>query len=92
MYYKRACENTIKEMMKSFPAIAVYGPRQCGKSTMLNMLFNDSIESVTLDDIDELNLAQSNPKLFLDSHPVLLSSTKSKRLRFSWKKSKGESI
>lgn len=70
MYYKRACENTIKEMMKSFPAIAVYGPRQCGKSTMLNMLFNDSIESVTLDDIDELNLAQSNPKLFLDSHPV----------------------
>lgn len=61
-------------MAQTFPAIAVYGPRQCGKSTMLNMLFADSVECVTLDDIDELNLALNNPKLFLDSHstPVII--------------------
>lgn len=69
MYYQRTAEQTLKRLAKEFPCVVVYGPRQCGKSTLVQTLFFSQYEFVTLDDMDELSLALSNPKLFLDSHP-----------------------
>lgn len=69
MYFKRTIERTIEKLSKSFPAIVVYGPRQCGKSTVVNHVFKGKIQSVTLDDPDDLALAINNPKLFLDTYP-----------------------
>lgn len=74
MYIKRYVEPTITEAAKSFPCIVIYGPRQVGKSTTINMLFGDKIPMVTLDDADDRNLALNNPRLFLERYgwPVII--------------------
>ncbi|HNZ27717.1 MAG TPA: DUF4143 domain-containing protein [Spirochaetota bacterium] len=65
---KRTVEETILKVSRSFPAIVVYGPRQVGKSTTIEMLFASKYRKVTLDDRDDRLLAESNPRLFLESH------------------------
>ena len=51
MYIKRHVEKVILEAAQSFPCVVVYGPRQVGKSTTVNMLFGDKMPIVTLDDV-----------------------------------------
>lgn len=68
MYIKRTVEETILKVSQSFPSIVVYGPRQVGKSTTIEMLFADKYKKVTLDDRDDRLLAESNPRLFLESY------------------------
>lgn len=74
MYIRRTSEEMIKSVSCSFPCIVVYGPRQVGKSTTIDMLFGDKYRKVTLDDGDDRALAQSNPKLFLETYrwPVII--------------------
>ncbi len=69
MYIKRDIEQSIIKAEKSFQAIVIYGPRQVGKSTTVDMLFGDRFKSVTLDDTKERELAINNPKGFLEVHP-----------------------
>ena len=69
MLRERALGKHIAETARGFAAITIYGARQVGKSTLATMVFGKDVPSVTLDDIDELALARSNPKLFLESHP-----------------------
>ena len=69
MYKKRALEKTIDSAAKGYAAITIYGARQTGKSTFVYSHFGPSFPIVTLDDLDELALAKSNPKLFLEAHP-----------------------
>ncbi len=69
MYIKRDIEESIRNAEKSFQAIVVYGSRQVGKSTTIDMIFGERFKSVTLDDINERELALSNPKGFLEVHP-----------------------
>ena len=101
MYVPRTCETTILEAGKSFPCIVVYGPRQVGKSTTIDHLFGGTCRQVTLDDMDDRNLALGNPKLFLETYgwpliideiqkaPVLLDEIKKAidRQRLAWMKS-----
>ena len=68
MYVNRAIEKTIIAASESFPCVVIYGPRQVGKSTTIDHLFGDKINKVSLDDIEDRALAQSNPKLFLESN------------------------
>ena len=68
MYLHRTAENMIVEVSKSFPCIVVYGPRQVGKSTTIDMIFGEKYRKVTLDDADDRALALNNPKLFLESY------------------------
>ncbi|HHT24738.1 MAG TPA: ATP-binding protein [Clostridiaceae bacterium] len=68
MYIKRTVEETILKVSQSFPSVVVYGPRQVGKSTTIEMLFADKYKKVTLDDRDDRLLAESNPRLFLESY------------------------
>jgi predicted AAA+ superfamily ATPase len=68
MYIKRTVEETIIKVSQSFPSVVVYGSRQVGKSTTIDMLFADKCKKVTLDDRDDRLLAESSPRLFLESY------------------------
>ena len=68
MYIKRNCESMLLELAKSFPCIVVYGPRQVGKSTTVDRLFGQRYKVVTLDDLEDRNLAVQNPRLFLEHY------------------------
>ena len=66
MYLNRDIENLLLETSKNFCCITIYGSRQVGKSTLVRKTF-PNFNYVTLDDLDNLNLALNNPKLFLDN-------------------------
>ena len=68
MYIKRDIEKVLMEAAESFQVITLYGSRQVGKTTTADYLFGDKFDFVTLDDSDELILALSNPRAFLESH------------------------
>ncbi len=74
MYIDRNVERMITDVAESFPCIVIYGPRQVGKSTTIDHLFGDKYRKVTLDDLDDRNLAVQNPKLFLETYdwPVII--------------------
>lgn len=70
-------ENLILELSQSYSAILLTGPRQAGKTTMLQALAekeNISRKYVTLDDLRERDMAKNDPALFLQLHqpPVLI--------------------
>jgi len=70
-YITRAMEGTFKRLASEFPAILITGPRQIGKTTMLEkLMLEEKIkrEYVTLDDLSERKLATNDPKLFLQIH------------------------
>lgn len=79
-YIKRAMENTVTEISKMFPVLLLTGPRQVGKTTLLQKLAEEQRETgierkyVTLDDPDVRYLAKRDPALFLQrySPPVLI--------------------
>lgn len=48
-FIQRKIEDTIKKYLKIFPVVAVLGPRQCGKSTLVKSLSTHWGESVYLD-------------------------------------------
>lgn len=64
---------SISETLKHFPVVLLTGPRQIGKSTIVYSQFvNKGYSYVSLDDPLELNVAQINPRGFLQSHPYPL--------------------
>lgn len=74
MFYQRVVENTIRNAAEQFCCITIYGARQVGKTTTVLHAFGDSIPMVSLDNSQELYLAKTNPKLFLETHtwPVII--------------------
>ena len=74
MYIKRALEDTVRKTSATFPVMLVIGPRQVGKSTMLERLAEPNRKIVTLDDPDIRYLAKSDPSLFFQrfTPPVLI--------------------
>ena len=79
-YIKRAVEDTIVRVSNMFPVLLVTGPRQVGKTTLLQKLSDEQKENsierkyVTLDDPDARYLAKHDPALFLQRYtpPVLI--------------------
>lgn len=79
-YIKRAAEDTVARISEMFPVLLVIGPRQVGKTTLLQRLAETQkscgVERkyVTLDDPDARYLAKHDPALFLQrySPPVLI--------------------
>ena len=69
MYIHRHAEELIKQMVSMFKVILVTGPRQVGKTTLLKHILGDAYTYVTLDDINELDVAKSDPKLFFLNNP-----------------------
>ena len=70
-YIKRTLEKKIIEISKEYSCLLLIGPRQVSKSTMLEHLMEGTNRSkVSLDDMQERKLAQSDPALFLELHPA----------------------
>lgn len=74
MYIKRAIEDTVVNISKMFPVLLVTGPRQVGKTTLLQRLAGEDRKYVTLDDPDVRFLAKRDPALFMQRYtpPVLI--------------------
>ena len=74
-YIKRSLEAVVSEVTKEYPVVLVTGPRQVGKTTMLQKMMTGSARTyVSLDDLNERALAKSDPELFIQVHkpPVLI--------------------
>ena len=67
-YIHREIEDVINQNMLSFPAIAITGPRQSGKTTLLKQLYQDTHQFISFDDPLNIERALTDPKLFLDSY------------------------
>ena len=65
---KRNIENILKERASTNKAILLTGPRQVGKSTLINHLFKDA-NKVTFDDDLLLAQATEDPQMFLYNNP-----------------------
>ena len=68
---KRHLEEVLIKRARSNKAILLTGPRQVGKSTLLNHLFPD-VNNVTFDDDLLLAQASEDPQLFLYNNPCPL--------------------
>lgn len=64
-YIHRKIEETILEASKYFSVIAISGPRQSGKSTLLTQLF-PLYEKYSLKDLNILDYAKNDPIAFLN--------------------------
>lgn len=67
IYIHRDIEKLLKRLTRQFPVIALTGPRQSGKTTLLKNLFKKEYKLVSFDDPLERERALSDPKLFLES-------------------------
>ncbi len=68
-YIERTLEPALRQAAKDFPAVLVTGPRQSGKTTILQHLFGASHRFVPLDEPDLRALALADTRLFLSQHP-----------------------
>lgn len=74
-YIHRSLEKIVLEVSKEYPVVLVTGPRQVGKTTMLQKLMEKTNRSyISLDDLNNRNLAKTDPELFLQLHkpPILI--------------------
>ena len=70
-YIHRTLEQKIMDISRDYSCLLLIGPRQVGKTTMLEHLMEGSErQKVTLDDAENRRLAQSDPALFLEMHPA----------------------
>ena len=62
--FPRDLSGTLQRMALQFPVVAVTGPRQSGKTTLVRQVFGDK-PYVSLEDPVELGFAQTDPRGFL---------------------------
>lgn len=65
MYLARTLEKSIEKISNFFPVLLVTGPRQVGKTTVLQACAGRKRNYVSLGNLDNRSLAQSDPGLFL---------------------------
>ena len=71
-FIKRDLAKKIVELSDDYACILLTGPRQVGKTTLLRELMQENRNYVTLDDLDERRLAQTEPATFLAVHDTPL--------------------
>ena len=67
MIVNRTLETTLLQASQAFPVILLTGPRQVGKTTLLEQC-SDGRGYVTLDNLDDRALAKNDPALFLQRY------------------------
>jgi len=81
----RQAESTLKRLSKGFPIIALTGPRQSGKTTLAKHVFPFKTY-VSLENPEELEFAQRDPKRFLSrfEHGAILDEVQRCPSLLSW--------
>ena len=69
-YIKRDLEKKILSISQEYACILITGPRQVGKTTVMKQLMKNDRTYVTLDDLEERQLAKRDPALFLQTHSL----------------------
>lgn len=67
IYIRREIEKTLQRAASQFPAVAVTGPRQSGKSTLVSEIFGRTHTLVSFDDPVTRERAVLDPRLLIDS-------------------------
>jgi predicted AAA+ superfamily ATPase len=67
---KRTLESALIETSKSFKAVLITGPRQAGKTTLMQTASGKNRKYITLDDKEVLFQAKTDPKGFLSSYDL----------------------
>jgi len=68
MFINRSAEHTLKRLLLHYPVVAVLGPRQSGKTTLVRHVCEDKAY-VLLEDLDTREFAQNDPRGFLAQYP-----------------------
>ena len=77
-YIPRFMETAIREELKSNPAVVLVGPRQAGKTTLVQKFIDDGYAYFSLKEANALKavdndfkgLLRSNPRLIIDEHQM----------------------
>ena len=70
-YINRTLEKYITDISEDYSCLLLIGPRQVGKTTMLEHLMKGTKRlKVTLDDVENRRLAKNDPAFFLEMHPA----------------------
>jgi predicted AAA+ superfamily ATPase len=64
----RTLRAKIQSVKGKFPILTLTGPRQSGKTTLLKSIYHD-YPYVSLEDLDNRQLAQQYPRAFLANYP-----------------------
>ena len=68
-YIRRSLEPIVKKAAREFPAVVLTGPRQSGKTTLLQHVFGRQHRYVSLDLPDVRAAAAEDPRGFLELYP-----------------------
>lgn len=66
--YLRDGEKKLRQLSRTFKSVAVVGPRQSGKTTLVKSLFKDK-PYISLENPDTMRFAFEDPRAFLGSYP-----------------------
>lgn len=84
---RRDIESHLLSLSKQFPAIAVMGPHQSGKTTLVKKIFPDYVY-ISLEDLDQRMAAKDDPRnflsLFSDKKGVILDEVQEVPELFSY--------
>ena len=69
-YIRRSLEPVLKQAAREFPVVVLTGPRQSGKTTLLQHVFGQGYGYVSLDLPDVRAAAAADPRGFLELYPA----------------------
>jgi len=78
-YVPRAATGRLERLLREFPAVLVYGPRQCGKSTLVRAVCRD-FRQLDLERPADFGLLETDLEGFLKAHPRRLAIDEAQRL------------
>lgn len=64
----RTAQQTLEILAKEYPSVVITGPRQSGKTTLSRMAFPEQ-PYVSLEELDNRDFAQQDPRGFLSQYP-----------------------